>query len=223
MSSFKICAAVLAGTAIAMSETSARADLTTGNPNSGQSLISGAQPAQVWQGQAGDGFRSSVRTFSLEAGATGGFAALGGREEHDLALVSLAYGHMWGKPVGEDHWYGGNWEIRGELFGGEQFSPSRDWLIGLTPHLRYNFSTGTRLTPFVDLGAGVTATQIGAPDLSGNFEFNLQANTGVHYFIRNNLALTFEAGYLHVSCAGIHRPNLGLNCVKGMVGVTWFF
>ena len=216
-------ATVIVGTAIAMAETRARADLTTCTPTPGQSLMCDSQPTQVWRGTVGDGFLSSVRTFSLEAGATGGFAVFGGRQDHDLALVSLSYGHMWGKTVGDDHWYCGNWEIRGEIFGGEQFSPSRDWLIGLTPHLRYNFATGTRLIPFVDLGAGVTATQIGPPDLSGTFEFNLQANTGIQYFVRNNLALTFEAGYLHVSCGGIHRPNLGLNCVKGMVGVTWFF
>jgi hypothetical protein len=125
--------------------------------------------------------------------------------------------------VGEGHWYRGNWEVRGELFGGGQFSPTSDTLVGLTPHLRYNFATGTRWIPFADIGAGLSATSIGPPDLSGTFEFNLQANTGVHWFVRDKVALTFEVGYLHVSCAGIHDPNLGLNCVKGMAGITWFF
>jgi len=125
--------------------------------------------------------------------------------------------------VGQDHWYRGNWEIRQELFGGAQVSPSRDWVVGLTPHLRYNFATGTRWIPYADAGAGVSATGIGHPDLSGTFEFNLQANTGVHWFVRDNMALTFEGGYLHLSCAGISSPNLGLNGVKAMFGVTWFF
>ena len=130
---------------------------------------------------------------------------------------------MLGGVVGDDHWYRGNWELRGELFSGAQFSPSTESLVGLTPHLRYNLATGTRWVPFADLGAGVSATSIGPPDLSGTFEFNLQANTGVNWFVRDNLALTFEAGYMHLSCAGIHPPNQGLNCVKGLVGITWFF
>jgi len=26
-----------------------------------------------------------------------------------------------------------------------------------------------------------------------------------------------------MSCAGLHDPNLGVNTVKGMIGITWFF
>jgi len=181
------------------------------------------QPISIWQGEVGEGFRSDVRTFSLETGVALGVQAFGGRQVHDLALLSLSYGHMLGNVVSGDHWYRGNWEARAELFGGGQFSPRSDELVGLTPHLRYNFATGTRWVPYADLGAGVTASGIGPPDQSGTFEFNLQANVGTHWFVRDNLALTFETGYLHMSCAGLHDPNLGVNTIKGMVGLTWFF
>jgi len=88
--------------------------------------------------------------------------------------------------------------------------------------LRYNFATGSRWVPFVDAGAGVTATGIGAPDLSGTFEFNLQAGGGVQWFLKENLAVTFEARYTHWSCAGIHEPNFGLNGVTGLLGIKLF-
>jgi hypothetical protein len=181
------------------------------------------QPSGIWQGNVGEGFQSSVQTFSLEAGTALGVQAFGGRQVHDLALLSLSYGHMLSKVVGGDHWYRGNWEARAELFGGGQFSPKSDPLVGLTPHLRYDFATGTRWVPFADVGAGATASGIGPPDQSGTFEFNLQANVGTHWFVRDNLALTFEVGYLHMSCAGLHDPNLGVNAIKGMAGLTWFF
>ena len=181
------------------------------------------QPTKIWQGEVGEGFRSDAQTFSLQSGAVAGIAIFGGRQEHDLTLLSLSYGHMLGNVVGQGHWYRGNWELRGELFGGAQVSPERDWLVGLTPHLRYNLATGTRWVPYADMGAGVTATGIGHPDLSGTFEFNLQANTGVHWFLYDNVAVTFETGYLHLSCAGMSSPNQGLNGVKAMVGVTWFY
>jgi hypothetical protein len=183
------------------------------------------EPAKegLWETGVGQGFQSSVHTLALESGATQGLAILGSKQAHDLALLSLSYGHMWGRTVALDHWYRGNLEWRAELFGGVQFSPTGEWVIGLAPHLRYNFATGSRVIPFIDAGAGVTATSIGPPDLSNTFEFNLQATLGMHWFIRDNLALTLEGRYLHISCAGISQPNLGLNGVTGMIGLTWFF
>jgi hypothetical protein len=180
----------------------------------------------IWQEGIGEGFLPSAQTFSAEAGVGLGIATFGSKQAHNLALLSLAYGHMLGRVLGEGHWYRGNFEGRLELFGGMQYHPDVDtdgWLIGLTPHLRYNFATGTRWIPFFDAGAGVTATGIGQPDLSGTFEFNLQATTGIHYFLCDNLALTGDVRYMHMSCAGIHDPNLGLNDVVFMFGLTWFF
>jgi len=182
------------------------------------------QPSSsIWQGGIGEGFRSSAQTFSIQAGALNGIALLGGKQAHDLALMSASYGHMLTRTLGEGHFYRGNLELRGELFGGAQFSPSQEWVIGLTPHLRYNFATGSRFVPYFDLGAGVTATSIGPPDLSNIFEFNLQATAGTQVFLRYNLALTLEARFLHMSCAGISNPNLGLNGVAGFVGLSFLF
>lgn len=179
--------------------------------------------ASIWQNGVGEGFKPGIQSFSFAVGAGYGAEIFGSEQSHDLALVSLAYGYMLGPVEGESHWYRGNWELRGELFTGAQFSPSTESLVGLTPHLRYNFATGTRWIPYVDAGAGVSATSIGPPDMSGTFEFNLQAATGVRWFIRDNVSLDVEARYLHMSCAGIHPPNQGLNNFGGFVGITWFF
>jgi len=132
---------------------------------------------------------------------------------------------MLGGVTGTDHWYRSNFEARVEIFGGMQFHPEVDtdgWVVGLTPHLRYNFATGTRWIPFLDGGAGVTATGIRPSDLSGTFEFSLQPGGGGHWFLKDNLALTLETRYLHMSCAGISHPNLGLNGILGFLGPTWF-
>jgi hypothetical protein len=177
----------------------------------------------IWESEAGGGFEPGVHTLTLEAGGAYGVAAFGSRQAHHLALGSVSYGHMLGGVVNEDHWYRGNFEWRAELFGAKQFSPDAGWLVGLTAHLRYNLATRTRCVPFLDVGAGVGATGIGAPDLSNTFEFNLQAGIGVHWFVRHNLAMTAEARFLHVSCAGISHPNLGVNGVMGMIGLTRFF
>jgi hypothetical protein len=83
--------------------------------------------------------------------------------------------------VGQDHWFRGNWELVGEIFGGEQFHPDAAYFVGGGPHLRYNFAAGHRWVPFLDLGAGATATDIRNSDISTTFEFNLQAGAGAHF------------------------------------------
>src|SRR3974390_1367312 len=147
----------------------------------------------IWQDGIGNGFLRSAQDLTVEAGVGAGIAAFGSQQAHDLALLSASYGHMLTGVIGACHWYRGTMEGRVDFFGGMQCHPNVNtdgWLVGLTPHLRYNFATGTRWIPFVDGGAGVTAMGIGPPDVSGTFEFNLQASTGVRWFLRDNLALT---------------------------------
>jgi len=180
----------------------------------------------IWQDGVGRGFVSSAQNLTLEAGWAVGMVAFGSVQAHDLALLSASYGHMLGPVLATNHWWRGNFEGRIELFGGMQAHPEVDtdgWLVGLTPHIRYNFATGCRLIPFIDGGAGVTAMGIGPPDVSGTFEFNSRASAGARWFVRDNLALTGEVRYIHYSCAGLTKPNLGINNVMFRFGVTLFF
>jgi lipid A 3-O-deacylase len=124
---------------------------------------------------------------------------------------------------GTGHWYSGNWELLGDLFGGFQYHPDRAYLAGVTPILRYEFATGTRFVPFIDLGAGATLTDIRDGDLSTKFEFNLQYGFGTHYFLRDDLALTAQYRFIHLSNAGISSPNLGVNNNTVYLGLSWFF
>jgi len=177
----------------------------------------------IWQDGVGNGFKSGSQSLTLASGTGYGVRILGTKESHDMALASLSYGYMWGPVKGAGHWYKGNWELRGELWGAIQFDPSNQWAVGLTPHLRYNFATGTSLVPYLDVGAGLSATSIREPDLGQVFEFNLQAAGGVRWFITHDVALSLELRLLHLSDAGMTVPNLGVNNVSGLLGVSWFF
>ncbi len=184
---------------------------------------SDAGSESIWEHGVGEGFRCGAQSLTLSAGASYGVQAIGGVDSHDLALGSLRYGLMLDNTRGSGHWYAGNFELQVQLFGGEQFSPGREWVVGLTPHLVYNFATGTRWVPFIDGGAGVSGTSIRAPDLGGPFQFNLQAGVGVQRFLTDRMAVTVEASYLHLSSAGFYEPNNGVNTILGMVGVRFFF
>src|SRR5579872_3605016 len=121
----------------------------------------GQPSAQVWDSDVGEGFCRGAQSLTLTVGASAGVAMLGGTQHHDLALAGVTYGRVFGPVLAPNHWYRGNLEGRIELFGGAQFSPSEQWIAGLTPHLRYDFATGTPWVPFIDAGAGVTGTGIG--------------------------------------------------------------
>ena len=172
----------------------------------------------------GGGFRPGTKVVGLSLGLSDAWTRLGGEgTRHVLALFSVSYGRMIGKVKGMDHWYQGNWELRGELFGGIQYDPETRSLLGVAPHLRYHFATGTRLIPYVDVGAGVSLTDIGEPDIGGPFEFNLQAIAGVNYFLRDNLGINISLQYLHISSAGIYKSNHGINGLGCFLGFQKFF
>jgi len=59
---------------------------------------------RIWENGIGEGFRREAQSIGLSAGANYGFATFGSREAHDLALVTLSYGHMLGRTWAEGHW-----------------------------------------------------------------------------------------------------------------------
>lgn len=178
---------------------------------------------ELWKSGIGQGFAKGTHELELLAGGGFGMEILGSEHVHDWVLGSLQFGWVFTDVLAEDHWYRGNWELMADLFGGQQFSPDHAYLIGAAPLLRYDFATGSRWIPFFDFGAGATATDIRNGDLSTTFEFNLQAGAGTHFFLRNNLALTFQYRFIHLSNAGIEFPNLGVNNSTFLLGLAWFF
>ena len=177
----------------------------------------------IWVEGIGEGFRSGTQVLSVSVGGTHGVIIFGGEEHHHLALLSGFYGQMIGGIKGTDSWYRGNWEVRGELFAGVQLNSHNEGIAGITPHIRYHFATGTHFIPYLDVGAGLSLTEIRDPDLGGAFQFNLQAIAGVNYFIQDSVAVHLEARYLHVSSAAIYKPNNGVNTVGAFIGVSTYF
>lgn len=177
----------------------------------------------IWAGAPGDGFSCGTKELNVGIAAGFGMRVITSRGTHDWVMGNLEYGCMFTELVGADHWYRGNWEILAQVFGGVQFYPDTAYVVGGGPIIRYNFATGRRLVPFLDLGGGAAATDIRNGDLSTTFEFNLQGGAGAHWFIRDNLALTLQYRFIHLSNAGIKFPNLGVNTSTFFGGVSWFF
>ncbi len=182
-----------------------------------------SSPRNIWVDGIGSGYRKGLFQVGAAVGAGFGVEVFGGTLAHDLARASANVGWVFTDVMASNRWYGGNLELLVELFGGGQFRPNDRYFIGLTPLLRYNFATGNRWVPFVDAGAGVSSTNIDGPDLTGNFQFNIQVGGGTHYFLSDRTALTVQYRWLHFSNAGIERPNHGTNTQMFEIGVSWFF
>lgn len=146
-------------------------------------LLSEADAPNLWKEEVGDGFEKRAHHAGFFAGAGLGTRTFGSRHRHDMALCGVDYGWIISDVKGEGKWYRGNWELRGELFGGSQLNPELAYVIGAAPFLRYDFATGTPFVPFFEAGAGLTATDI-RQDLSTVFEFNVQTGCGVQWFLR---------------------------------------
>jgi lipid A 3-O-deacylase len=187
-----------------------------------QSQLSPEAPG-LWQAGVGEGFNRGASELEVSAGAGLGMTVFGSEQHHHWALSALQFGWVLSEVVAKDHWYRGNWELAGEVFGGGQFHPDPGYVAWGTLLLRYDLATGHRWVPFVDVGAGPTVTDIRDGDLSTTFEFNLQAGLGTHIFLRDDLALTLQCRLMHLSNAGMVLPNLGLNSTTLLLGLTWFY
>ncbi len=187
--------------------------------------VNGSPPetTDIWSDGVGRGFRAGTQTLRLGAGMGYGIKIFGSQERHNLLPMTVSYGRMLGDVSGVGHWYEGNLEVRGEVFLAPQVNSDGDWTIGLTPHLRYNFVTGSRWVPYIDLGVGIAFTEIRAPNLGASFQFNEQAAAGVNYFFTDDVAVNCELHFLHLSSAGTSYPNQGVNTLGPSIGVNWFF
>jgi lipid A 3-O-deacylase len=174
----------------------------------------------IWRDDIpGRGLRAGVQQVGVSLAS--GFSATG--RQHDLALAMFRYGRVMTDVVGADHFYRGNVELGAEVFAGGQYSPEAAYLFGAAPTVRYDFATGTRWVPFLEVGFGFASTDIKGDDLSTTYEFKSEGGAGVHYFWRGNVSAFFEYQFFHLSNGGFHKPNRGTNINLFSLGLAVFF
>jgi lipid A 3-O-deacylase len=152
---------------------------------------------------------------------------VGGTQSPELEDIQFFYlTPRWGvgitDPLGGSSWYRGNFELLLEGTFLYIFEPKSGRAGGIAPVLRYNFLTGSRFIPFLQAGAGVIALDADLRRQADGLNFILQSGLGLHYFLSQSTALTGEWRFHHISNAGIHHRNAGINSSLFMLGVTFF-
>jgi lipid A 3-O-deacylase len=156
------------------------------------------------------------------------------RPVYNFTPVSLRWGKICDFPWWDDCDHTGGGLLRGsfepifEVNGAAAVEGFGHSFAGTALILRYNFvQPGFRIIPYVQLGAGVqyndayrdtTQTALGQA-----LTYSLSAQAGVRYFIKPNLSLDIEGGYIHLSNLNQSARNDGIDALGGTIGITYYF
>jgi lipid A 3-O-deacylase len=151
------------------------------------------------------------------------FIATEGRPTINYTISEVQFGYMLGDTKGSGV-FRGNFELLGEAFGSAIFVGPGDYIVGMTIWGRYNFvQPNWRLIPYIQAGAGLTATDIDRQIVGQAFNFNLDLGIGARYLISQKWALMLEYRYQHISNANSAQHNLGINANGPILGVSYLF
>ena len=93
---------------------------------------------------------------------------------------------------------------------------------GVNPFaLKWIFAARGSAQPYLELNGGTLFTNHEVPSGTIGVNFTSSAALGVHFL--GKLAWTAEARYMHISNAGLTKPNPGINTVQVRVGIGKFF
>jgi opacity protein-like surface antigen len=125
--------------------------------------------------------------------------------------------------LGGDAWYAGNVEtlFEGALFHNTAQNGGNGFGLGTT--LRYNFIFSDQIVPFIDANFGIISLNLDLERQSDGFNFNVGFGGGAHWFMSDNMAITTEIRWQHISNAKTKLPNDGINASLFLLGFSYFF
>ena len=136
-------------------------------------------------------------------------------------------GMRFGRILTREHgsgWLRGNLELAGDAIPAYVvFQNKTVYGAGFNPALlKWNFTSGRKIAPFVEAGAGLLFTSSDVPLGTTTVNFTPQVGLGMHIFTREKRAVTLTARYVHISNAGLSTPNPGINTIQFTLGYHWF-
>ncbi len=150
----------------------------------------------------------------------------GGRDRTDLSFLFFFpnYQHNLTGLIGESFYQGVlHWQVEAGV--ASVVNQDGEYLIGVSPlMLQYKFLNPKRSwAPNLLIGAGFALTDWDEPaadELGGEFQFLLHGGAGIEFF-QDTWSYSLNYRLLHVSNAGIERPNVGLNAHVISLGLNF--
>jgi opacity protein-like surface antigen len=138
------------------------------------------------------------------------------REATEFALVPRI-GYVFAE---QGHVLPGSFEIVGEPAFLTVFQHETVYVGAIAALLKYNFRTGTRWTPYLVGGAGLSFASHRLPHGGTNFNFMPEGGLGLQYALTPRVLLGVEWRFQHFSNADISPPNPGLNISLFLLGFS---
>ncbi len=118
--------------------------------------------------------------------------------------------------------YRGRFEWNPELFLAVFSHPYVRPLAGVTPlQFSYAFEPEGRLSPYAGVGTGILWANINRRETRKDLNFNIQGFVGTRYGLSDRVALILEYRHIHISNAGLHEDNAGLNTHTFLAGISF--
>lgn len=170
--------------------------------------------------------RRGVKEWGIFAGGGTGF---GKRSNTQMLFAGGRFGYVLTPDIFKGRMRGNVEYVFDALPVFAVFQPQNAFGAGFNPMiLKYNFTSGKRMIPFIEAGGGVLFTNHDVPANTNHVNFTPQGGFGIH-FLRGNKqgspdrAITFTTKYMHISNAGLDSRNSGINAsVQFVLGYTWF-
>ncbi|MCM8786550.1 MAG: acyloxyacyl hydrolase [Candidatus Omnitrophica bacterium] len=110
-----------------------------------------------------------------------------------------------------------------EPFANTILKPNDNIEAGCNFLLKYVFPLSETFQPYIKAGEGISYMSQHTYEQSTQYNFLSQGALGFHFFIKDNIAITAEYRYRHLSNASIKHPNNGINTDFILGGITFFF
>jgi opacity protein-like surface antigen len=189
-------------------------------------ILSWVLPSTAWaQTRLPEEAEQDQWTFSpgrIELGALigGGFSlADETREATEFAFLPRL-GYVFAQQA---HFLPGSFGIVGEPTYLAVFQHQTVHVGGLAALLKYNFRTGTRWTPYLVGGAGLSFASHRLPHDGTSFNFMLEGGLGLQYALTPRSLLGVEWRFQHFSNADISPSNPGLNLSVFLIGFSFVY
>lgn len=129
-------------------------------------------------------------------------------------MIPITETRKWGWLRGRLDW---NPELDLALFNHPYVRPK----IGLTPlQFHWEFETSGRWHPYLVGGLGVLWANVNRRETRSDWNFNVQGGVGLYYDLSKDASLILEYRHVHISNAGLHEDNAGINTHNFLLGVS---
>lgn len=130
------------------------------------------------------------------------------------------YKHVIFDPIGAG-WLAGYYSTLVELPVNIVVSPDVSSMVGINFLASYTFTSDKNWRPYLFAGGGPVYSFANIPGMGAEWNGNYQLGLGLEHPLNSTQSLLFEFRYHHISNGGSEEPNIPLNSMKLLFGITF--